>query len=243
MNVIAVLFLFGWAVVSQGDRSQGDRSQATLEADRPSLRVQLSHAAHLQCCYHTTGGALTHVWIHSVHTVNGTGFPMTVDLKDPRVTVDQNQTVEGVWCHHLSLSSVQLEDSGLYQCLLNGRSPRSSMYTHGTYLQVYKPMEKMFNLSETVKNRILAVEGVLLLVCVLLPGVILLFKAKRVNELEILRGKREEENIYEGLNLEDCSTTYDKIQLSLVQGAYQDVGYRVKEMGEDEEDDAQLQKP
>ncbi|XP_067094677.1 B-cell antigen receptor complex-associated protein alpha chain [Osmerus mordax] len=238
MNVIAVLCLCGWAVVSQGDRSQ-----VTLEADRPSLRVQLSHAAHLQCCYHTTRGAVNGSWIHSVHTVNGTGFPKRVKLKDPRVRVDKNQTVEGAWCHHLTLSSVQLDDSGLYQCFLNNSSLRSSTYTHGTFLQVYKPMEKVFDLSESVKNQILAVEGVLLLVCVLLPGVILLFKAKRVNELEILRTRREEENIYEGLNLDDCSTTYDKIQCSLVQGAYQDVGYRVKEMEEDEEDDAQLQKP
>lgn len=40
-----------------------------------------------------------------------------------------------VCCGVLTLKSAQLEDNGLYQCVLNGSS--IELLTHGTYLQVY----------------------------------------------------------------------------------------------------------
>lgn len=40
------------------------------------------------------------------------------------------------------------------------------------------PLEKTLNLSEGVKNSIITVEGVLLLMCVLIPGTMLLCKVR-----------------------------------------------------------------
>lgn len=235
-NVIAILFLCGCAVVFP------DRNNRVIpEADRPSLRVQISHTAHLQCCYSSSVGPLNSTWISTLNLGNGITIPREINSSHPRATFKTDKTVEERWCQHLTLSMVRLEDAGLYHCHLTHSPQRVSEYTHGTFLQVYRPMEKFFNISENVKNRILVAEGVLLLVCALLPGAILLYRAKTVNQLEVRTTKKEEENIYEGLNVDECSTAYDQIQRSQVPGTYQEIGYRIKEM--DEEEEIQLEKP
>nr|XP_046189633.1 B-cell antigen receptor complex-associated protein alpha chain-like isoform X2 [Oncorhynchus gorbuscha] len=234
MVAVTFLFLCFWAGV-HGDLS---RIQVTLEPDRPSLRVQLSHTAHLRCCYSATRGAVETTWFISVQTVNGTSAPQGVDRRDNHVTVDGgNLTAAGVMCHTLILREARLNDSGLYQCFLNHSALRHSVYTHGTFLQVYRPMVKILDISESTKNSILTAEAMLLMVAVLLHGTMMLCKTKKLNQLKKKRVKEEEENIYEGLNLEECCSTYDQIQRSLVQGPYQDVGNMIIE------EEIQLEKP
>jgi hypothetical protein len=134
VNLILLLLLC-LLVGVHGDLS---RIQVTLEPDRPSLRVQLSHTAHLRCCYSATRGAVETTWFISVQTVNGTSAPQGVDRRDNHVTVDGgNLTAAGVMCHTLILREARLNDSGLYQCFLNHSALRHSVYTHGTFLQVY----------------------------------------------------------------------------------------------------------
>ncbi|XP_020329491.1 B-cell antigen receptor complex-associated protein alpha chain [Oncorhynchus kisutch] len=231
MVVVTFLFLCFWAA---GDLS---RIQVTQEPDRPSLKVQLSHTASLRCCYSVTGGAVDTTWVTSPHMVNG--ILQGVDCRDNRVTVDGgNLTAAGVMCHTLILREVRLNDTGLYQCFLNHSALRPSVYTHGTFLHVYRPMVKILDISESTKNSILTAEGMLLMVAVLLHGTMMLCKTKKLNQLKKKRVKEEEENIYEGLNLEECCSTYDQIQRSLVQGPYQDVGNMIME-----EEEIQLEKP
>uniref|UniRef100_A0A674D4V7 B-cell antigen receptor complex-associated protein alpha chain-like n=1 Tax=Salmo trutta TaxID=8032 RepID=A0A674D4V7_SALTR len=203
------------------------RIQVTLEPDRPSLRVQLFHTASLSCCYSATRGAVETTWFISIQTVNGTSAPQGVDRRDNRVTVDGgNLMAAGVMCHTLILRKARLNDSGLYQCFLNHSALRHSVYTHGTFLQVYS--ECILDISESTKNRILAAEGMLLMVVVLLHGTMMLCKTNKLNQLKKKRVKNED-NIYEGLNLEECCSTNDLIQRSLVQGPNQDVGNMIIE--------------
>ncbi|KAK3541526.1 hypothetical protein QTP86_028645 [Hemibagrus guttatus] len=98
-----------------------------------------------------------------------------------------------------------------------------------------KPIQMTLAISERTKNSIITAQGILLLLFVLIPGIVLICKSKGLNELEKKKGT-EEENIYEGLNLDDCNSTYHQIQRSLVQGPYQDVI-------NNDEDDIQLEKP
>ncbi|XP_035612604.1 B-cell antigen receptor complex-associated protein alpha chain-like isoform X2 [Oncorhynchus keta] len=256
MVAVTFLFLCFWA----GDLS---RIQVTQEPDRPSQKVQLSHTASLRCCYSVTGGTVDTTWVTSPHMVNG--ILRGVDWRDNRVTVDGgNLTAAGVMCHTLILREVRLNDTGLYQCFLNHSTLRPSVYTHGTFLHVYTcisymkeqqvsstlmtfirplspcsgPIVKILDISESTKNSILTAEGMLLMVAVLLHGTMMLCKTKKLNQLKKKRVKEEEENIYEGLNLEECCSTYDQIQRSLVQGPYQDVGNMIME-----EEEIQLEKP
>ncbi|XP_031144588.1 B-cell antigen receptor complex-associated protein alpha chain [Sander lucioperca] len=205
------------------------QNKVTLEPDRPFLRIQVSQRAVLECCY-STSASVTFTWIK--HSPNKTQAPQHVE---PGSETAQDSKIDKS-CGTLTFRRVQLNDSGLYQCWLNGSD--FSILSHGTYLQVYKPMEKTINLSESTKNKILTAEGVLLLLCVLVPSVALLFQSKRLNELEKKKAKKEEENIYQGLNLDDCCSTYDQIERSQAHGPYQDV-VNIKE----EEEQIQLEKP
>nr|XP_020445840.1 B-cell antigen receptor complex-associated protein alpha chain isoform X4 [Monopterus albus] len=172
---------------------------------------------------------------------------VTLELDKPflDVSVSQNtvleccfnpnlKSVNFTWFKVLRNDTVQFSDTGLYRCLLNYSVEWS--YTHGTYLQVSEHV-MLTGLSESTKNKILTAEGILLLLCVLLPSAILLRKSKRVSEQEKKKAKKEEENIYQGLNLDDCCTTYDQIERSQAQGPYQDVCNIM------EEEEIQLEKP
>ncbi|KAL3980494.1 chemokine-like receptor 1 [Sarotherodon galilaeus] len=198
----------------------------TLEPDRPSLSVAVSENASLECCYKSPSRIANVRWIHQYNKTQKEMLNQTDESQK-----DSNSVK--IYCSLLNFTNIQLENLGFYQCMLNDKT-----YTHGTYLRVYKPMEKTINLSETTKNKILIAEGFLLLLCVMLPSAILLFKSKKLNELEKKKAKKEEENIYQGLNLDDCCATYDQIERSQAQGPYQDVG-NIKE----EEEEIQLEKP
>ncbi|XP_013872710.1 B-cell antigen receptor complex-associated protein alpha chain [Austrofundulus limnaeus] len=196
-----------------------------LEPDQPFLRVLLSDTAELKCCY--KGNKQAFFWVKRMP--NSSVYKVNISVSEHEVKYDHDVK----HCSTLTFKNVQLNDTGLYQCQLG-----SSTFTHGTYLQVYKLMEKMINLSESTKNTILTAEGILLLLCVIVPSATILFKSKDLKELEMKKVEAEEENIYQGLNLDDCCTTYDQIERSQVQGQYQDV-----RSGVEEREEIQLEKP
>ncbi|KAM9851648.1 B-cell antigen receptor complex-associated protein alpha chain [Aulostomus maculatus] len=214
------------------------QGEVTVEMDKPYQRVKLSHTALLKCCYSTKKDSVQITWLRQRRTSNRTLGPSLVNAAELGDTqgIIGDMIVSGVLCGTLTLSSVQLNDSGLYRCLLNNTV--SFLFTHGTYLQVYKPLEKTINLSEKTKNQILIAEGILLLLFVLVPSTMLLLKSKQLKELDKKKAKREEENIYQGLNLDDCCTTYDRIECFKGPGPYEDVGYSMEE-----EEEIQLEKP
>ncbi|KAK5921848.1 hypothetical protein CgunFtcFv8_019169 [Champsocephalus gunnari] len=226
MGIITLFLLCSFAVGTA-------QRKVTLDPDQPYLRKQVSHGAELKCCY-TTGEKSLHVtWVKqstnkTIHTVH-----LSERVKKG-VTPSSNKS-----CGTLTLDHLRLSDYGLYHCKLSGNNV--DVLSHGTYLQIYKPMEKSINLSESTKNKILTAEGVLLLLCVLLPSISLLSKSKRLNELEKNKITREEENIYQGLNLDECWSTYDQIERPQTHGQYQDVGNLKGE--EEEEEEIQLEKP
>ncbi|XP_073341774.1 B-cell antigen receptor complex-associated protein alpha chain [Pagrus major] len=207
-------------------------AEVDLMPDRPFLRVELNEQATLECCCSTRVESLQLQWVKRALAHNVTLDPENVTFTD-RVKRDERKESDQ-FCGILRFKSVELRDSGLYQCMLLNRN---SM-THGTYLQVYKPLEKTINLSEKTKNKILAAEGILLLLCVLLPATTLLCQSKKLNDLERKKGQKEEENIYQGLNLDDCSAAYDQIERSQAHGPYQDVCNVIEE-----EEEIQLEKP
>ncbi|XP_060937658.1 B-cell antigen receptor complex-associated protein alpha chain [Limanda limanda] len=202
-------------------------SGVTFESDVPFLEKALSQDADLECCYTTEERHPKFVWVKSFHNVNVTIGPHAVNRSGHVIKSEKH-------CSTLSLTSVQLNDSGLYQCRLKG----SEVSSHGTYLHVYKPQEKTLNLRESTKNNILIVEGVLLFLCVLLPSAALFSKSMKLHELQKKKAQREEENIYQGLNLDDCCDQYDQIERSQDRGPYEDVCNIMEE-----EEEIQLEKP
>ncbi|XP_029958779.1 B-cell antigen receptor complex-associated protein alpha chain [Salarias fasciatus] len=184
-----------------------------LDADKPFERSAVSQEITLKCCY---GSDEPVTWEKHVQGANRTVNVRFVENSD-LVNISYVHT-HSSRCGTLTLKSVQPNDTGLYRCLLN----RTHIHTHGTYLQVYKPMKKTLNLSERTKNRILMAEGILLFLCVLVPSATILFKSKQQNEVEKKKSRKEEENIYQGLNLDECYATYDQIECTPAQGHYQD---------------------
>ncbi|XP_049438945.1 B-cell antigen receptor complex-associated protein alpha chain [Epinephelus fuscoguttatus] len=200
------------------------QSKVIFKPDNPYVRVEVHHRAVLKCCFTSTGQG-EHTWIkRTAKTVEN------VTASD-RVAIGKESGIST--CGSITFERVQLKDSGLYQCVLG-----KAVFSHGTYLQVFKYLEKTINIEESTKNKILMAEGILLLLCVLVPSCTLLLKSKRLNQLEKKKVKKEEENIYQGLNLDECWSTYDQIERSQAHGPYQDVG-NVKE----EEEQIQLEKP
>ncbi|XP_059690666.1 B-cell antigen receptor complex-associated protein alpha chain [Gavia stellata] len=123
-------------------------------------------------------------------------------------------------------------DSGLYYCRVE--AGWATGQSCGTFLRVRDPTAVPFlNIKESTKNRIITAEGVLLLLCAVGPSLFLLFRKRWANErlLQMKKSAYEEENLYEGLNLDECSM-YEDISRGL-QPTYQDVGSL----------DAQLEKP
>ncbi|XP_040832152.1 B-cell antigen receptor complex-associated protein alpha chain isoform X2 [Ochotona curzoniae] len=98
------------------------------------------------------------------------------------------------------------------------------------------PPRPFLDMAEGTKNRIITAEGIILLFCAVVPGTLLLFRKRWQNEKFAVDAQDdyEDENLYEGLNLDDCSM-YEDISRGL-QGTYQDVGSL--DIG-----DVQLEKP
>uniref|UniRef100_A0A3B3DQY6 CD79a molecule, immunoglobulin-associated alpha n=1 Tax=Oryzias melastigma TaxID=30732 RepID=A0A3B3DQY6_ORYME len=201
-------------------------AEVILGRDKPFERIQLSDKAELKCCFQN--------WDKGSHWVKSRPFKEVEVFKVSENVSVTDQTTDNTKCSTLTFRSVNLNDTGMYHCRLNG----ISMYTHGTYMKVYEPMEKTINLSESTKNAILITEGILLFLCVMGPSFLLLFKKKHENKRAIKKEKMEEENIYQGLDLDDCCAAYDQIERPQGHGPYEDVGTTVKE-GEE----IQLEKP
>ncbi|KAJ8388841.1 hypothetical protein AAFF_G00125970 [Aldrovandia affinis] len=220
--IARTILLVLWTAIAHGNWDL-----VSLDKDRPLYRAMVSKVAKLKCCYKVMGYAVEPTWVITVRRRNKANHTMettNVDIDGQRVTRERaNATEAGLPCHVLKLREVDLNDTGLYRCYINHSSLHAHIHSHGTFLQVYRPMRKFLDISESAKNQIITAEGVLLLLCVLVPGVLILCKTKRLSELDKKRKKEEEENIYEGLNLEDCNSTYDQIQRTQVQGTYQDV--------------------
>ncbi|KAG7276210.1 hypothetical protein CRUP_004801 [Coryphaenoides rupestris] len=226
--LLVTLFLSSVASVAKDVRIQ-----VTLEGDRPFMRRMVTEMATLECCY-SGRGKIVETWIVNTGITKGT-HPQMVNIADDRVKVEATQGTRGSRCSSLVLTGLRLSDAGLYQCCLNSNSQNISTQTHGTYLQVYKPVEKILKITEHTKNNILTAQGILLLLCVLLPGAKILCKSKQIHALEKKKALREEENIYEGLRIEDFSSPYDQIQRTQGPVTYQDVYLR--------EADTHLEKP
>ncbi|MCJ8745599.1 hypothetical protein PDJAM_G00131940 [Pangasius djambal] len=202
-----------------------------LWTDRPSLRLASSQEADIQCCYICQCDVQLQ-WMQTVMISTNKSKILLVNQSNEQVEIGKEEKKDRK-CSNLVLKRIVLNDTGLYQCVLT--QSNTTVYTPGTYLQVYEPIWMILYINERSKNSLITAEGVLLLLFVLLPGIMLICKTKGLNELEKRKGK-EEENIYEGLNLDECNSTYHQIQRSLVQGPYQDVI-------NSEEDDIQLEKP
>ncbi|KAM4652627.1 B-cell antigen receptor complex-associated protein alpha chain [Discoglossus pictus] len=121
---------------------------------------------------------------------------------------------------YLTIQRTQKNDSALYICKVTAE--KQTKESCGTFLRVKDPGPFIFlKIGESTKNRVITVEGVILLLCAVIPGTFLLYK-KRWENLKVLSLKQPEENLYEGLNLEDCSM-YEDITRGL-QATYEDVG-------------------
>lgn len=99
----------------------------SLEEDVPFLSARVYDDVELKCCFNTTRESMTYTWVkhfrHGNSSINETTIGNTTETKLKNA------------CGNLTLKSVQLVDSGLYQCHL--MNIQDGLYTHGTYLQVY----------------------------------------------------------------------------------------------------------
>lgn len=200
--------------------STGPGCQALrVEGGPPSLTVNLGEEARLTCENNGRNPNIT--W----------WFSLQSNITWPPVPLGPGQGTTG----QLFFPEVNKNHRGLYWCQVieNNILKRSC----GTYLRVRNPVPRPFlDMGEGTKNRIITAEGIILLFCAVVPGTLLLFRKRWQNEKfgVDMPDDYEDENLYEGLNLDDCSM-YEDISRGL-QGTYQDVGNL--HIG-----DAQLEKP
>ncbi|NWV84284.1 CD79A protein, partial [Dasyornis broadbenti] len=145
-------------------------------------------------------------------------WPQEVPAGGGRLQVDRDGGLATLSFRHL-----EHDHSGLYFCRVEFGN--ASAQSCGTFVRVREPVPVPFlDLGEATKNRIMTAQGVLLLLCAAGPGLLLLFRKRWANE-QLLQPKKiscEEENLYEGLNLDECSM-YEDISRG-TQPTYQDVG-------------------
>ncbi|KAJ6623373.1 hypothetical protein lerEdw1_014850 [Lerista edwardsae] len=200
----------------------------TVEPGPPSHIITEGGSAVLECKFRAPPGANV-TWKRSCSPNCSESLDVT-NITNRLVSVD----VE----HGLSLLSFHRAErinTGMYYCFVQHSYNFSQ--SCGTYLWVRRSRPTSFlNMKESIKNKIITAEGFLLLICAIGPGLFLLLRKRWENE-HILQTKKkayEEENLYEGLNLDDCSM-YEDISRGL-QATYQDIG-NVKVI------DLQLEKP
>ncbi|XP_041082152.1 B-cell antigen receptor complex-associated protein alpha chain-like [Polyodon spathula] len=178
----------------------------------------LGETVTLTCFVHPTVGKNDLAWV-KLWKPPGNHTKMVNVTESKMVTILPNVNFST-----LKMWDVKRSDSGLYKCIL--RNGAKKQFSHGTYLRVIRPTPpKLLNMSEGAKNKLITAQGVLLLLCVLLPGTVLLYQTKQRNmrNYEMKYNKEEEENIYEGLNPEDLSLYHD-LTHTRVRSPYQDVG-------------------
>ncbi|KAK1151840.1 B-cell antigen receptor complex-associated protein alpha chain [Acipenser oxyrinchus oxyrinchus] len=198
-----------------------------------SLTAILGETITMTCSVHPKVKSTALRWVklwkpagNCTETTNVTGSDI--------VTISNNETAGT-----LKMRALKRNDSGLYQCVLTEGADQQ--FSHGTYLRVIRPAPpKLLNMSEGAKNKLITAQGIILLLCVLLPGTVMLYQTKQRNmrNYEMKYNKEEEENIYEGLNPEDFSLYHD-LTHTTVRNPYQDVG----SVGSMRSYDTQLEKP
>nr|DBA15896.1 TPA: hypothetical protein GDO54_003350 [Pyxicephalus adspersus] len=182
-----------------------------MERVPTSITVNPGESARIPCNFHSTQN-VTITWLLFQRVMNRSEKSYYYYI-DTHSLSDKSKD--------LVLNKIQVNQSGLYRCqvFFNNKTYNSC----GTYLRVKEPpIYLFFNVGEATKNRVITAEGILLLFCAIIPGTFLLYK-KRFENLNSLSLKQSEgENLYEGLNLEDCSM-YEDISRGL-QATYEDVG-------------------
>ncbi|XP_039368696.1 B-cell antigen receptor complex-associated protein alpha chain isoform X1 [Mauremys reevesii] len=207
-----------------------ENSLVKVEAGLTSVTVPEGGRVTLECRFEAPSGAQVS-WSRScsrncsepILVANGTGPQRSVAI------------TAGAGVSVLAFHPARKSDIGLYFCQVYTDAAWGQ--SCGTYLRVRKPVPVPFlNMRESTKNQLITAEGILLLFCAVGPGIFLLFRKRWENErlLQAKKNEYEEENLYEGLNLDECSM-YEDISRGL-QATYQDVAnLRVLDM--------QLEKP
>ncbi|KAL1769408.1 B-cell antigen receptor complex-associated protein alpha chain [Sigmodon hispidus] len=173
----------------------------------PSMTVTIGDEAQLSCNHNGRKPNIT--WWYGVRS-NGSMFS---------VSLGPGQGPRG----ELVIPNVKESHRGMYRCRVEENG--MPQFSCGTYLRVRRPVPRPFlDMGEGTKNRIITAEGIILLFCAVVPGTLLLFRKRWQNEKfgVGIPDDYEDENLYEGLNLDDCSM-YEDISRGL-QGTYQDVG-------------------
>ncbi|XP_059854836.1 B-cell antigen receptor complex-associated protein alpha chain [Delphinus delphis] len=188
--------------------SMGPRCQALwVDWGPPSVTVSIGDDVRLLCRHNGSNPNIT--WWRILQG-NSTWPPM-MELSSPGPKGE------------LVIQQVTKSHRGMYRCQVKeGQKVQRSC---GTYLRVREPLPRPFlDMGEGTKNNIITAEGIILLICAVVPGTLLLFR-KRWQNMKFgadVQDDYEDENLYEGLNLDDCSM-YEDISRGL-QGTYQDVG-------------------
>ncbi|XP_003799506.1 B-cell antigen receptor complex-associated protein alpha chain [Otolemur garnettii] len=202
----ATIFLFLLSAAYLGPGCQA------LRVDRgpPSVTVSIGDKVHLPCQYNDNKTKVNVTWWRFIQG-NHTWPPEYIGFAN-----DSNG--------ELTIENVNKSHGGMYRCHVQEQG-KSHQYSCGTYLRVREPPPRPFlDMGEGTKNRIITAEGIILLFCAVVPGTLLLFRKRWQNEKFGVDAQDdyEDENLYEGLNLDDCSM-YEDISRGL-QGTYQDVG-------------------
>lgn len=97
----------------------------------PYLRVRVTGRADLECCQTDGHQSFRPIWVVRRQS--------NQDLIVVRSTDKTKDEPHGVTCSNLSIKSVQLNDSGLYQCYMGPeKGPKKDpQFLNGAYLQVY----------------------------------------------------------------------------------------------------------
>uniref|UniRef100_A0A8C4T9V7 CD79a molecule, immunoglobulin-associated alpha n=1 Tax=Erpetoichthys calabaricus TaxID=27687 RepID=A0A8C4T9V7_ERPCA len=164
--------------------------------------------------------------------INKTENNMTRTKVTDNAQCNQTASSEANNCT-LKFSSVTFNDTGLYFCSVDDDD------SFGTYLRVISlPSKRILNLNEDAKNKIITIQGVILFLCVIIPGLIMLINARRNIKIftKIKHKEEDDDNLYEGLNLDDMNSMYHDISHSKAHSPYQDVGRM-------HSSDSQLEKP
>nr|AGO64767.1 CD79a [Onychogalea fraenata] len=178
-----------------------------VEPGQPSVTVSVGGTALLHCEHDGNSTASVTWW-----RVNMDSFTW------PRKKVEKFIHPNGT----LVILSANKSDGGMYLCQVSVKNGQP-LESCGTYLRVREPIPRPFlDMGEGTKNRIITAEGIILLFCAVVPGTLLLFRKRWQNERYAVDhlDYYDDENLYEGLNLDDCAM-YEDISRGL-QGTYQD---------------------
>ncbi|KAM9039215.1 B-cell antigen receptor complex-associated protein alpha chain [Sarcophilus harrisii] len=189
------------SALSLGSQTRG----LQLSPVPPSVTVPVGGTARLPC-QHNGGRNATVTWWR---------IGLSKLFREP---VERQPLPNGT----LVVGGVSKSDGGMYQCRVSIGN-RLQQESCGTYLRVRDPIPRPFlDMGEATKNRIITAEGIILLFCAVVPGTFLLFRKRWQNERYAVEhlDYYDDENLYEGLNLDDCAM-YEDISRGL-QGTYQD---------------------